>query len=221
MKVYPAIVYEAITKHWLAFLLVSLGFVVIYYTGLLALTMLRFGEIPNYVVFHDVFHVYGLILEGTPSMIDAIPIFMGEPWFETGYKNPNYYGVATWSYMLIPPKMLIVFLMGILLGIFTALVLHARSLQCQVKPKRGLFAAAGMSTTFISLTSATLTWVVCCATPTWAVALAMLGMSASLALWIEPLGDFLTVAGLVLMFVIIYYQIKHISASSNQLSQVN
>jgi hypothetical protein len=45
------------------------------------------------------------------------------------------------------------------------------------------------------------------------VALAMLGMSASLALWLEPLGDLLTFGGLLIMIWIIYYQLKHISAS--------
>ena len=38
-------------------------------------------------------------------------------------------------------------------------------------------------------------WVVCCATPTWVVSLAMMGMSASLALWLEPLVIFITITG--------------------------
>lgn len=221
MKAYLSLTYKATRQHWFAFLLVSFGFVAIYYAGLLALTMLRFNEIPNYVVFHDIFHVYGLIFEGTPSLMDALPILMGEPWFETGYKNPNYYGVATWSYMLIPPKMLLVLLMGVLLGIFAVLLMYGRSTSCQLKNEKRLFAAAGISSTFISLTSATLTWVVCCATPSWVVALAMLGMSASLSLWLEPLGDVLTISGLILMVWIIYYQLKQLSATTEQLSKAS
>jgi len=213
------LMHKAISQHWIAFLLVSFGFVIVYYSGLLALTMIRFGEIPNYVVFHDVFHVYSLIFEGTPSLIDMFPIFMAEPWFETGFKNPDYYGVATWSYMLIPPKMLLVFLMGILLGIFAVLIMYGRATSCQLKTEKSLFAVAGLSSTFISLTSATLTWVVCCATPSWVVALAMLGMSASFALWLEPLGDVLTFSGLLLMVWIIYYQLKQLSTSGEQISQ--
>lgn len=210
-----------ITKHyWKVLLATSVGFVVLYYSGLLLLTMLRFGEIPNYVEFHPVFHVYGLILEGTPSLLDVIPILIDEPWFETGYKNPAYYGVATWSFMLIPPKMLLVFLMGILLGIFVSTVLHSRNKSCQLKTDKRLVAAAGMSSTFISLTSATLTWVVCCATPSWSVALAMLGMSASLALWLEPLGNVLTITALAVMVLIIYYQLRVIiKTSHNQLGR--
>lgn len=210
MKKYLTLILAVCKRNRLVLTVTAIGFVVIYYAGLLLLTMLRFGEIPNYVEFHPVFHVYGLILEGTPSLFDAIPIIMGEPWFETGYKNPDYYGVATWSYMLIPPKMLLVLFMGLLLGVFTATVLYAKDRACKIKTDKRLYAAAGVSSTFISLTSATLTWVVCCATPSWSVALAMLGMSASLALWLEPLGNVLTVVALVIMVLIIYFQLRNI-----------
>lgn len=221
MKSYLKLVYLITKQYWKVLLSTSIGFVVLYYSGLLLLTMLRFGEVPNYVEFHPVFHVYGLILEGTPSLLDAIPIFMGEPWFETGYKNPAYYGVATWSFMLIPPKMLLVLLMGILLGIFVATILHGKDRGCQLKTDKRFYAAAGVSSTFISLTSATLTWVVCCATPTWSVALAMLGMSASLALWLEPLGNVLTVTALVVMIVVIYFQLRNIMRTNgNHLEQI-
>ncbi len=220
MKAYLGLMLMITKRYWKVLFAISVGFVVLYYSGLLLLTMLRFGEIPNYVEFHPVFHVYGLILEGTPSLLDAIPILIDEPWFETGYKNPAYYGVATWSFMLIPPKMLLVLLMGILLGIFVATVLHSRNKSCQLKTDKRLVAAAGMSSTFISLTSATLTWVVCCATPSWSVALAMLGMSASLALWLEPLGNVLTITALAVMVLIIYYQLRVIiKTNHNQLGR--
>jgi len=55
------------------------------------------------------------------------------------------------------------------------------------------------------MSSATLSWVVCCATPTWVVSLAMLGMSASLALWLEPLGDFITISGFLLLAGCVLY----------------
>lgn len=213
MKNYMRLIVKASMENWKVLILTSVGFVALYYTGLLLLTMLRFGEIPNYVVFHDTFHVYGLIFQGTPSWLDAIQILIDEPWFETGYKNPAYYGVATWSFMLIPPKMILVFLMGILLAVFISLVLYGRNKECRVGPDKRLYAAAGMSSVFIGLTSATLTWVVCCATPSWVVALAMLGMSASLALWLEPLGNILTVSALLLMLWVIFYQLKMLSKS--------
>lgn len=208
MAKYFKLLGNAIKHRWTILLLTSFGFLILYYVGLLLATMLRFGEIPNYVEFYDVIGTYRLIFEGTPSLQDALPILIDEPWFEAGYKNPEYYGVATWSFMLIPPKMFLVFLMGILLGIFAVLVSYSRNVACTAKTDKRLFAAAGMGSVLISLTSATLTWVVCCATPSWVVALAMLGMSASLALWLEPLGNFLSVGGLGLMLWIIVVQLK-------------
>lgn len=219
MKKYYSLIAIVSKQHWRVLMLTSVGFVVFYYSGLLLLTMFRFGEIPNYVVFHDVFHVYGLIFQGTPSLQDIIPILIDEAWFETGYKNPDYYGIATWSFMLIPPKMLLVFLMGILLGIFAALVVYGRNCSCRLQTDKRLYAAAGMSSVLISLTSATLTWVVCCATPSWVVALAMLGMSASLALWLEPLGNFLTISALFLMVWIIVHQLKSLSKASMAMAE--
>jgi hypothetical protein len=208
MVKYLELLSRAGRHYWGRLLAVSLGFVIIYYTGLLLLTMVRFGEIPNYVVFHDVFHVYTLIFQGTPSLLDTFPIILDEPWFETGFKNPEYYGIASWSFMLIPPKMLLVFLMGLLLGIFTTLVSYGKNRPCRLKADKRLYAAAGTSSALISLTSATLTWVVCCATPSWVVALSMLGMSSSLALWLQPFGTYLTLIGLGLMLWIIIYQLR-------------
>jgi len=213
MKASMKLAFSICKTRWLLLLTTSVGFVVLYYVMLLLLTMIRFGEIPNYYVFHNVFEVYQLVYQGTPSVMDMIPIIVDEAWFEAGYKNPDYYGVATWSYMLIPPKMILLLLMGMLLGIFTVLVIHGRKMQCQLKSDKSLFVAAGVSSTFIGLTSATLTWVVCCSTPSWVVALAMLGMSGSLALWLEPLGNVLTFSGLLLMMWIIYRKLKQLSNS--------
>lgn len=216
MAMYFNLLAKAIKQRWNILLLTSFGFLILYYVGLLLVTMFRFGEIPNYYEFYDVIATYRLIFEGTPSFQDAVPILLAEPLFEAGYKNPDYYGIATWSFMLIPPKMLLVFVMGILLGIFAVLVSYSRRVACPVKTDKRLYAAAGMGSALISLTSATLTWVVCCATPSWVVALAMLGMSSSLALWIEPLGSFLSVGGLVLMIWIIVVQLKKLEKIENE-----
>ena len=66
-------------------------------------------------------------------------------------------------------------------------------------------AAATGGATLVGFSSAPLSWVVCCATPTWVVSLAMMGMSASLALWLEPLGDFITIAGFLLLFLSVWF----------------
>lgn len=212
MRVYFDIMRRTVANHRARWLGISLGFVVVYYAGLLLFTMLRFGEIPNYAVFHDVFGAYRLIFDGTPALADALPIMLDEAWFEAGYKNPLYYGVATWSYMLIPPKVLLVFLTGVLVATVAVLAATGREAACPASPLPA-YATAGMGTALVGLTSATLTWVVCCATPSWVVSLAMLGMSVSLALWLEPAGMILTPLGLALIVGIIVKQLRDLAAA--------
>lgn len=210
---YVNILKSAIRQHWIMFLLVAFGFTGLYYASLLLLTMIRFGEIPNYLVFHDIIGIYAGILEGTPAMSDALMIMKDEAWLESGYKNPDYYGVATWSYMLIPPKMFLVFLLGVLLGIFAVLIVSSRRMSCNAGNNKKLFAAAGMGSSLVCMTSATLTWVVCCATPSWVVALAMLGMNASLALLLEPFGQIMMFIGLSIMVTIIAMLLRRLAVN--------
>jgi hypothetical protein len=211
MRAYIHVARNAVAQYRARWLAISIGFVVLYYVGLLLLTMLRFGEVPNYVTFHDVLGTYRLILTGTPAWSDALSILIDEPWFETGYKNPLYYGIATWSYMLVPPKVLLVFLTGMLVGTVAVLAASSKAAACSTSPARA-YATAGMGTALVGLTSATLTWVVCCATPSWVVPLAMMGMSVSLALWLEPAGMLLAPLGLLLMVGIIAQQLRQLAA---------
>lgn len=213
MRVYFDIIRRAVVNHRARWLAISLGFVVLYYVGLLVFTMLRFGEIPNYAVFHDVFGAYRLIFDGTPALSDVLPIVMDEAWFEAGYKNPLYYGIATWSYMLIPPKVLLVFLTGVLVATVVVLAATGKELVCPTSPIPA-YATAGTGAALVGLTSATLTWVVCCATPSWVVSLAMLGMSVSLALWLEPAGMILPPLGLALIVGIIVKQLRGLAAAN-------
>lgn len=208
---YTTITLQAIRQKWLAWWLTTVGLVAFYYAGLLLVTMIRFHEIPNYVEVYDIGQVYRQIFEGTPSWKDAFLISLDEAWIETGYKNPDYYGIATWSYMLIPPKMLMVLIMAALMATFLVLRNYSRKLACPVKNPGRLDAAAGVGSGLVGLSSATLTWVVCCATPSWIVGLAMLGLSSSIALWLEPFGKLLSVAGIALVFWIIVLQLKNIS----------
>lgn len=210
-KLYATILLDAVKAHFGLWLATAAGTFFLYYIFLLLITMLRFGEIPNYLEVYDIFGIYLQVLEGTPVLTDAIPIMMEEAWIETGYKNPEYYGVATWSYMLIPPKMLIVAILGALVASMVALLLYSRDNSCPVGDRKKMYTLAGVGTGLIGLTSATLSWVVCCATPSWIVALAMLGMSSTLALWLEPFGKIMSVAGLLLMVWVISQQLKRIA----------
>lgn len=207
---YSSITSTALKERWVLWLTISVGFIVLYYTGLLVATMIRFGEIPNYIEVYDIGHVYQQIFAGTPALSDAIFILIDEAWIEMGYKNPDYYGIATWSYMLIPPKMLLLLLMGMLLATLVVLSAYGNHLACPLKNKTRMYTVAGVGSGLVGLAGATLTWVVCCATPSWVVALAMLGMSASLALWLEPFGNFLNILGIGLVVWIIYAQLKYL-----------
>lgn len=219
MHAYATLMRQTIARYRGRWLAISVGFVVLYYLGLLLFTMARFWEIPNYVEFHDILGTYKLIWDGTPAWSDAWPILMDEAWFEAGYKNPHYYGIATWSYMLIPPKMFLVFVSGALLATAMVLMAAGKEAACPIAPAR-VYAAAGAGSALVGLTSATLTWVVCCAAPSWVVALAMLGMSVSLALWLEPLGNILMMLGLLLMAGIIVLQLRNLATASKP-SHVN
>ena len=214
---YGKIMLWAIKQQWLLWVFLTLGFIVLYYGGLLLVTMIRFQEIPNYVEVYNIAQVYQQIFEGTPSLKDALRILVDEAWIETGYKNPDYYGVATWSYMLIPPKMVIVIIMSALVATLIVLSSYSRNKSCPVRNRRKLYAVAGVGSGLVGISSATLTWVVCCATPSWVVGLAMLGMSTSLALWLEPFGKVINVLGLVLIVTIIFLQLKSIADNAPRL----
>jgi hypothetical protein len=214
---YTTIVSQAMKQYWSMWLLLTIGFIVLYYAGLLLVTIIRFHEIPNYVEVYDIVQVYQQIFEGTPSLKDALAILVDEAWIETGYKNPDYYGIATWSYMLIPPKMITLGIMAALVGMFVVLSIYSRKHACPIRNRGRLYAVAGIGSGFVGMTSATLTWVVCCATPSWIVGLSMLGLSSSLALWLEPFGKIINAMGLLLVLWIIFMQLKSIAANSPQL----
>ena len=63
----------------------------------------------------------------------------------------------------------------------------------------GALSALGGGTLLVAMTNVTLSWVVCCATPSWVVGLAMLGLGVSTSLALESLGLGLSIAGFVLL----------------------
>lgn len=217
LKHYTAIMFSAVRQHWVLWLFMVLLFPVLYYGGLLLVAMLRFHEVPNYVEVYNIFHVYQQIFDGTPSMKDALNILIDEAWVEVGYKNPDYYGIATWSYLLIPPKMLVVGAMSLLVATFVTLRIYGREQSCPVKNRGRLYAAAGVGSGLVGMGSATLTWVACCATPSWVVGLSMLGLSSSLALTLQPFGKVINVLGMALVLWIIFLQLKSIASNTARL----
>lgn len=190
--------------HWRFLLAVSCSFLLGYYAVQLAAMMIKFGQLPNYIHGYNWFGNVRLILESTPSWRDSLMIIKGEWLLELGYMNYEYgFGIALWSLYLSPAKAIAVIALGTMLGLLWLLTRRSIS-GCRMAGTPYLV-TGGLGATLVSMSLMSLSWVVCCATPTWVVGLAILGLSASTALWLEPIGvwlnsvGFLAVAAVLLM----------------------
>jgi len=195
-------------------LLITGGFVIAYYAGLLLSLVIRFGEAPNYLTVHDFAHNVLVIIRSTPSVRDMVPIILDEWLIEVGYINRDYgHGVAEWSMEIIPAKLLIMLALGALVAI--NLVLARRSPpSCARRARYSAVAATGVGASLVGFTSITAMWVVCCATPTWAVALALLGVGVSTAFGLEPFGTSITLAGFTVLLGATYLLARRSSPAS-------
>jgi len=181
---------------WLA---IALATVAVYYAGLLAALVVRFENWPNYAVPYDWPGNVARIFRSTPSLADSLGIAQNEWLLEIGYMNMSFgRGISEWSLTLLPMKMAAILLLGALLATVWALAAERRR-ACAVRPDGGTIAASGLGAGLVGLTGATMTWVVCCSTPTWIVGLAMLGMGVATANWLEPAGTWLGIAGFALL----------------------
>jgi hypothetical protein len=183
----------ALRENFARWLGITIGLAALYNVLVFSVTMVRFGTWPNYVRVHDVAEGARLILQGTPDVGDAAALLADEIWIEIGYLHPNF-RIAEWSFNVMPARLALLLALGALVA--TYLVLPGRN--C-IASRRQDAAAIGAGAALVGLTSVTLTWVVCCATPSWVVGLAMLGLGVSTALAIEPLGAPLTAAGFALL----------------------
>ncbi|MCX2720952.1 hypothetical protein [Roseibium salinum] len=175
-------------------LLLVAGFTLGYYLLLMASLVVRFGALPNYAIAYNWPASVWKIFRSTPSFRDVPPIVAEEYLLEFGYMNYDYgLGISEWALNIIPYKVLLVMVLAALLAA-NILLLKART-SCSGGTRLKSAAATGLGAGFVALTSATMSWVVCCATPTWIVGLSMLGLGVSTAFWIEPIGPWLTMAG--------------------------
>lgn len=200
MRALAAAVGRAIADRWALWTGTVLGFVLVYELLLLAALVIRFDNLPNYVTFYDYPSNVLRILDSTPSLVDAAQIIADEWLIEIGYMNYGFgNGISEWSLTIIPAKLLLLLAAAALLATTLVLGLPARDGSCAARRGRTAVGVASGGAALIGFSSATLMWVVCCSAPTWVVSLAMLGMSASLALWLEPLGDAITISGFALL----------------------
>ena len=170
-----------------------------YYLAQLVGAVLRFGQLPDYVRLHPWHRNVWDVLTGMPSLDWALPVVLREPWIEVGRSVPDL-PMAEWSVHILPLNLLTVMVVAGLLS------LHWRLTWQGCHPVGAALAATGSVGT--ALASATLTWIACCATPSWVVVLAMLGLWIPTALALDSLGPILSLTGLSLMVMGLLVQIS-------------
>lgn len=180
-------------------LLMALATPAIYYAGLLVALVVRFGSWPNYAVAYDWPGNVARIFRSTPSLADAVSIAQEEWLLEVGYMNMSFgRGISEWSLTLLPPKMALMLVAGLLAATAWALLAERRA-ACAAGADAAPIAALGLDSGLVALTGVTMSWVVCCATPSWIVGLAMLGVGVATANWLEPAGSYLALTGFSLL----------------------
>ena len=184
----------------------ALGFPVVFYFLLLAIPVLRYGHLPNYVTPYDWLANVERIIASTGSIRDMVPIILNEWLLEIGYMDMAWgHGIAEWSLSLQPYEIFLVSLTGALIGLNLGLMLDR--LEAAKSPMVGCLSAgsSGVLTTvgalFTGLTNATLFSIACCSTPSWVGSLSILGVETSSAFALEPYGTTGSILGLVMLAV--------------------
>lgn len=187
--------------NWRTLMLWGLGFAVLSQVLMMIALIVRFQAIPNYVTFYDWIGNAAWIIKSTPSWGDMAPIIAEEWLIEIGFMNYDYgNGISEWSLNVVPSRLVVMFGLGALVGLCLTL-----SRSCAVEAKPGLTAATGVGTVLVAMTNATMSWVVCCATPSWVVGLAMLGLGVSTSLALETLGPLLAGSGFAILSALALY----------------
>ena len=187
--------------HWLFVALVSIGFTVVYYVLQLGAMIAKFAQWPNYSNFYDWPENVVRIIKSTPGLNDTLLIIKDEWVFEVGYMTYEYgIGLSLWSLFLSPVKVLSIMALGAMLALLVLLYrFPGNSMN-----KAPCVIAGGLGATAASFSLMSLSWVVCCATPTWVVGLSILGLGASTALWLEPVGFWLNLLGFLLLATMLW-----------------
>jgi len=192
------VVRDTVGPSWRLWLSITVGFVLIYYVAQLLVLELRFGHWPNYINFYDYPDNVGHIIRLTPSALDMISIIADEWLLEVGFMNYDFgHGVAEWSLAILPAKLLAVTLLGAVIGFDWLLWRRVRRV-CSPVQRPVALGAAGTGAVLFGITNISLTWVVCCATPSWVVSLTLLGLDSAVSLSLQPYGVWLALTGALL-----------------------
>ncbi len=193
-----------IKRYWQAWLASVLGICLAYYMLMLLALMIKFQALPNYINVFDWIENVSWIIQSTPSLKDMLAIISEEWWLEIGFMNFDFgLGISEWSMFVAPWKILSVLAYSALFVTYI-LVLKDRRHVCSRAVSFSSKLSSGLGGVLFGLTSLTMSWVVCCATPTWIVGLAIMGLGVSTSIWIEPVGFWLNGLGFILMIVALY-----------------
>jgi len=170
----------------------ALGFPIFFYLAILAILVVKYGHLPNYVTPYDWIANVRRIIVSTSSLRDMLAIVGNEWLLEVGHMDFEYgHGIAEWSLSIIPHKLVLLSLTGALIGLNVGLVADRKShgtsaQQCTQACRFGLLTIAGALSA--SLTNTTVFSVACCAAPSWVGSLAIIGVETSAAFALEPYG---------------------------------
>lgn len=194
---------DAVRRDWRRMLVIGVLFAVLFQVLMLVALMVRFQALPNYAIGYDWIGNVIHIVRSTPSWSDIPPIINQEWLIEIGKMNYDYgTGISEWSLNVVPVRMAVLFVLGALVAVCGSLL---RKDHCSVGTGRTLRATTGLGTILIAMTNATMSWVVCCAAPSWVVGLAMLGLGVSTSLALETMGPALNAAGFGLLLATIFF----------------
>jgi hypothetical protein len=192
---------KIIKRHWLLWVISVLGLCVVYYVAMLLALIIKFQAMPNYIDVFDWIENVSWIIESTPSSKDALQIISEEWWLEIGFMNFDFgLGISEWSMFVAPWKIFSVLIFSTILVTYILVMKHRRQV-CSRALNYSSKITTGFGALFFGFTSLTMSWVVCCATPTWVVGLAIMGLGVSTSLSIEPVGFWLNALSFILMFI--------------------
>ncbi len=193
----------AVRDNWRGMVLHGLVFALLFQVAMLVALVARFQDLPNYVTFYDWPGNVAWIVQSTPSWSDMAPIIWEEWLIEIGRMNYDYgTGISEWSLNVIPSRLLVLFALGAMVSLCLALL---RRDSCGTGTSATLRATTGAGALLVAMTNATMSWVVCCATPSWVVGLAMMGLGVSTSLALQTMGPALMGTGFGLLAALIVF----------------
>ena len=196
---------DTVARRRRAWVAMTLAFTALYHAMMVVSASLSTGHWPNYIRFYNWPADVLRIIHATPAVADMLPIINDEWLIETGAINYHYgNGIAEWSLAVIPSHVVVTLLLSALVATSILLLGRARE-SCHVAERGAGATATGVGAAFVGIANITMTWVACCATPSWVVGLSLLGIESSSAYALLPYGTAMVSGGLAVLGVTTWY----------------